>query len=64
MAHVIVRADTGHEGEGEVLMSERVNPVDFETDHAANALIERVGWAVLDADEVERDKRSAAAANN
>jgi hypothetical protein len=30
---------------------------DFESDHFAAQLVERLGWAVSDADEVERDKR-------
>ena len=39
-----------------VMLRERVNVTDFESDHFAAQLVERLGWAVSDADEVEHDK--------
>ena len=33
--------------------SERVNAEDFESDHFQAQLVERIGWAVTDAHEVE-----------
>jgi hypothetical protein len=57
MPQIIVRADRPNEQEeGPVMLRERVNVADFESDHFASQLIERLGWAVNDADEAERDK--------
>jgi len=50
---IIVTADRGNGGP--VLMRERVNVADFESDHFAAQLVERVGWALSDADDVEQD---------
>jgi len=55
MPQIIVTADHGAAfGEGAVMFRERVNVADFESDHFAMQLVERLGWAVGDADEVER----------
>jgi len=57
MPQIIVTADrTDEQGEGAVMLRERVNLSDFESDHFANQLVERLGWAVSDAAEIERDK--------
>jgi hypothetical protein len=37
------------------MLRERVNVADFESRHFARQLVERLGWAVEDADQVERD---------
>ena len=36
-----------------VLLRERIAPPDLESDHFSARLIERVGWAVVDADDLE-----------
>jgi hypothetical protein len=55
MPQIIVTADRGDAfGEGAVTLMERVNVADFESEHFAAQLVERLGWAVEDADEVER----------
>jgi hypothetical protein len=55
MPQIIVTADQGAAfGEGAVMLRERVTVADFESDHFAMQLVERLGWAVGDADEVER----------
>jgi hypothetical protein len=56
MPQIIVTADrdAADRGEGAVMMRERVTVTDFESDHFAAQLVERLGWAVSDADEVER----------
>ncbi len=55
MPQIIVTADHGAaSGEGAVMFRERVSVADFESDHFAIQLVERLGWAVGDADEVER----------
>jgi hypothetical protein len=55
MPQIIVTADrTDDRGEAPVMLRERVNITDFESDHFAAQLVERVGWAVSDAAEVEQ----------
>jgi hypothetical protein len=55
MPQIIVTADraTKHD-DTPVMLRERVNVTDFESDHFASQLVERLGWAVSDADDVER----------
>jgi hypothetical protein len=54
MPQIIVTADRADDrGEAAVMLRERVNVTDFESDHFAAQLVERVGWAVSDAAEVE-----------
>jgi hypothetical protein len=36
------------------MLNERVSAADFESEHFATRLVERLGWAVTDADEAER----------
>ena len=52
MPQIIVTADRG---EGTVTWRERINASDFESAHFANQLVQRIGWAVEDAHDVERD---------
>jgi hypothetical protein len=54
---IIVTADRSTDrGEGAVMLRERVNVADFESDHFASQLVERLGWAVGDADEAEHNE--------
>ena len=56
MPQIIVIADqVGERHEPPVMFRERVNLSDFESAHFANQLVERLGWAVGDADEVDRE---------
>jgi hypothetical protein len=60
MPHIIVTADRMNDrGEGPVMLNERVNATDFESGHFAARLVERLGWAVADADEAEKVTDSA-----
>jgi hypothetical protein len=43
------------------MLRERVNVADFESDHFATQLVERLGWAVEDAHEAEADPDRQAA---
>ena len=55
MPQIIVTAESGAAfREGAVTLRERVSVADFESEHFATQLVERLGWAVGDADEVER----------
>ncbi len=51
MPQIIVLAD--HE-DAPILHKERVNVADFESQHFATQLVERLGWAVGDAAELDR----------
>jgi hypothetical protein len=57
MPQIIVTADKLSEGEPPVLFRERVSVSDFESGHFAAQLVERLGWAVGDADELNRSSR-------
>jgi hypothetical protein len=52
MPEIIVTA-AAQPDEQPVLLRERITARDLESDHFAAQLVERVGWAVLDADEIE-----------
>lgn len=55
MPQIIVTAKPpGGEAEEAVMLRERVTVADFESRHFANQLVERLGWAVSDADGVEQ----------
>jgi hypothetical protein len=55
MPQIIVTADRGAAfREGAVTLRERVTVADLESEHFATQLVERLGWAVADADDVER----------
>ncbi len=54
MPQIIVVADRpDNPGEGPVMLNERVSAADFESEHFAALLVERLGWAVTDASAVE-----------
>lgn len=56
MPHIIVTAGNAKDREqGAVMLRERVNVSDFESDHFAAQLVERLGWAVSDAHEAEQE---------
>ncbi len=60
MPQIIVTADrTKERGEGAVMLRERVNLADFDSDHFAAQLVERLGWAVSDAHDVEQESGEA-----
>lgn len=52
MPQILVVADV-HDHAGEVVYREGISLSDLESDHFSGQLVERVGWAVLDADELE-----------
>jgi hypothetical protein len=55
MPQIIVMADTADDAQGPpVMFTERVNVSDFESHHFQTQLVQRLGWAVGDAAEVER----------
>jgi hypothetical protein len=55
MPRIIVTADTPeHSPRGSVLLDELVHSVHLSTGHAAAQLVERLAWAISDAEEAER----------
>ncbi len=55
MPQIIVTAKPADlQGEDAVMLRERVNATDFESQHFADQLVERIGWAVADAADVEQ----------
>ncbi|MGN6816284.1 MAG: hypothetical protein ACTHK3_09395 [Solirubrobacterales bacterium] len=61
MPQILVLADSpqGSQDGGEVVYRERVARSCMESEHFAGQLMERVGWAVGDADEMERRPQKA-----
>ena len=58
MPQIIVTGDKSAEGgEPPILLQERVSASDFESDHFATQLVERLGWAVGDAEDATRRSR-------
>jgi len=54
MAKIIVTADRPEQDAPAVLLEESVYSVHLSTRHAAGQLIERLSWALRDAEELER----------
>ncbi len=54
MPRIIVTTEGSPRPDAPVLLDEWVYPEHLQDDHSAEQLIERIGWAVNDADEMER----------
>jgi hypothetical protein len=57
MARIIVTTDRNEDPDTAVLLEERVYPVHLATDHAATQLMERLAWAIGDAERTEQARR-------
>ncbi len=53
MPQIVVVTEAPSESARTVVYRERIALSDLESDHFSGRLVERVGWAVLDADELE-----------
>jgi hypothetical protein len=53
MPQILIATDDRQESASTVVYRERIDLNDLESDHFSAQLVERVGWAVLDADEIE-----------
>jgi hypothetical protein len=53
MPQILVVADAPQDSETAVVYREWVSPEDFRSEHSSDQLIERVGWAVGDAEQLE-----------
>lgn len=58
MPQIIVTAGEASDLEGRVVLRERINTSDFESERFAVNLLERIGWAVSDAAEAEQRQAS------
>ena len=56
MPQILVVADVQDDPARTVVYREGVSLDDLESDHFSGQLVERVGWAVLDADQLERER--------
>jgi hypothetical protein len=54
MPQILVVTDPPEQDVSTVVYRERIVTTDLESDHFSGQLVERVGWAVRDADELER----------
>jgi len=66
LPRIIITTEPSTTGKPAVLLTERIAPSYLDSDHFAARLIERVGWAVVDATDVEETairSRSGAAPN-
>ncbi len=59
MPRIFVMSEPNVEPEGAITLDERVSSADLRRGHHSAQLIERVGWAVHDADDVERAEGEA-----
>ena len=53
MPRIIVMSDQSTESEGAITLDEQVTSADLRSGHHSAQLIERVGWAVHDADDAD-----------
>jgi hypothetical protein len=58
MARILITTDRTRRRGRNVMLDERIATSDLDSDHFAAALIERIGWALVDADDVELMRRS------
>ena len=56
MPEIIVSAGTDSDRDGPVVLRERVTEDSLTSDHYTAQLMERIGWAVVDASEAEMDE--------
>lgn len=53
MPRVLVMTDHAAQPSERVLLDEQVHPVHLSSDHSARQFIERLGWAINDAEDLE-----------
>jgi hypothetical protein len=56
MARIRITAEPLGPSGVSIVLDERVNRNNFDSDHFAAALVERIGWALADAEDLERDR--------
>ena len=58
MARIIVTTDSTTHDAAPVLLDESVYAIHLDNDHNAAQLIERVGWAITDAENTQRGEQA------
>ncbi len=56
MPQILVVADHPDDIDSAVVYRERISLSDLDSDHFSGQLVERVGWAMLDAEELEQEE--------
>ena len=56
MPQLLISTDRPGREAGTVVYRERISLSDLESDHFSHQLVERVGWALHDADQIEQTK--------
>ena len=62
MPQILVTADRPDDAAAAVLLRERISMLDLESEHFSARLLERLGWALVDADEFEHSPAARRAA--
>jgi hypothetical protein len=57
MPRLIVTTETGEEHTNAIVHDERVLASNLDNEHSSAQLIERVGWALQDAEQLESEQR-------
>lgn len=57
MPQILVVTDSAEASETTVVYRERISIADLRSDHFSGQFVERVGWAVDDASQLEREDR-------
>jgi hypothetical protein len=60
MPQILIVTDRPERTDSAVVYRERITLSDLESDHFSAQLVERVGWAMLDAEEIEHDEPEVA----
>jgi hypothetical protein len=55
MPQIIIQADIAGDEAAEITLKERLVAANFESPHYAAQLIQRLGWATADAEDIEAD---------
>jgi hypothetical protein len=58
MPRIIVTTDPAEQRDAPVLLEERVYSVHLDDDHSAAQLVERLGWAIADAEHTQRAEQT------
>jgi hypothetical protein len=58
VARILITTEPAGAPGGGVVLDERIVTSDLDSDHFASRLIERIGWALVDAHDVEQMHRS------
>jgi hypothetical protein len=64
MPRIIIVAECEGDPSRQVVMEERVVPAHLDTEHSSGQLIQRLGWALVDAEGLEAEAKMGAATHS